>query len=35
MEKDLIPVKPLADAEPVVTEIYRSKLGALMEKLRK
>jgi len=31
---DLIPVKPLADLEPVVTEAMRGKLTALMAKLR-
>jgi pyrroline-5-carboxylate reductase len=31
---DLIPIKPLADLEPVVTEAYRQKLTALYEKLK-
>jgi len=31
---DLIPVKPLADLEPVVAEAYRTKLPALFEKIR-
>jgi pyrroline-5-carboxylate reductase len=32
--EDLIPVKPLADLEPTVCEAYRTKLTALMEKIR-
>lgn len=32
--KDLIPVKPLADIEPTVAEAYRSKLTAVMEKIK-
>jgi pyrroline-5-carboxylate reductase len=32
--KDLIPVKPLAELEASVAEAYRSKLTALMEKIR-
>lgn len=32
--EDLIPVKPLADAMPSVREAYRTKLTALMEKIR-
>jgi pyrroline-5-carboxylate reductase len=32
--KDLIPVKPLAEIEPTVAEAYRSKLAALMEKIK-
>jgi len=32
--KDLIPVKPLADIEPTIAEAYRSKLTAVMEKIK-
>jgi pyrroline-5-carboxylate reductase len=31
---DLIPVKPLADLEPQVTEMYRTRLPALFEKIK-
>ena len=31
---DLIPVRPLADTEPAVIEAYRSRLGAMMDKIR-
>jgi len=32
--KDLIPVKPLADIEATVLDAYRSKLAAVMERIR-
>lgn len=32
--KDLVPVKPLAELEPTVADAYRSKLTALMEKIK-
>jgi len=32
--QDLIPVKPLADLQPTVLEGYRTKLAALIEKIR-
>lgn len=32
--QDLIPVKPLAEAEPVIVEAYRTKLTGLMKKLK-
>jgi pyrroline-5-carboxylate reductase len=32
--QDLIPVKPLADVEPMMIEAYRSKLTAVFEKIR-
>ncbi|MCF7669725.1 MAG: NAD(P)-binding domain-containing protein [Verrucomicrobia bacterium] len=32
--KDLIPVKPLTEMEPQVTEMYRGKLNALFQKIK-
>lgn len=32
--QDLIPVKPLADAQPALLEAYRTKLTAILEKIR-
>jgi hypothetical protein len=32
--KDLVPVKPLAEIEHSVAEAYRSKLTALMDKIK-
>ncbi|HEY9073134.1 MAG TPA: hypothetical protein VIN67_03290, partial [Desulfobaccales bacterium] len=31
---DLIPVKPLAEMEPQVTEMYRTRLPALFQKIK-
>lgn len=31
---DLIPVKPLAEMEPMVAELYRTRLPALYQKIR-
>jgi hypothetical protein len=32
--QDLIPVKPLSDAEEMIRQAYRTKLTAQMEKIR-
>lgn len=32
--QDLIPVKPLTDAQPALLEAYRTKLTAVLEKIR-
>ncbi len=32
--QDLVPVKPLADLQPALLEAYRTKLNALLEKIR-
>ena len=31
---DLVPVRPLAESEPAVLEAYRTRLGAVMERIR-
>jgi pyrroline-5-carboxylate reductase len=31
---DLIPVRPLAESEPAVLDTYRTRLGAVMERIR-
>ena len=32
--QDLVPVKPLADLQPALLEAYRTKLNAVLEKIR-